>query len=879
MKTKRFIVALLITCLVCAFIPCTPAYAAGNIHVHPRATFEIPIGSADALNADGDAYLTADITLTSDIVVSGSLSLCLNGFDINMGSHTITVEKGGSISIYECPHSPGGSFLIGAGDRPAFEIFGAFNVLGGNYVTQGRSVLFNRGETNISGGSFSGADAQLVQTNGCGVMVITAGKIEATGTGSAIAMIAAPEDEAAKPRDYNAVIAGGTITAESGSPGTVVVNAPKGRFVINSGANLVGHDCPAVRVEAGNFDAYGGAVVYSDSASAIVGTGGNVNLYFANITSEEKYGVDISENAELLLSGSLEIVGGNAGIRLAEGKVFSMSDYGFYGDVRVSIHTDVVPTEDNPVAISKPCEAKHYSHFLSATPSSSITYKDKIIYNSYDGTVSHSHDGRNYVLALHGSYTDLSKNNYYLEGDLSCNGFFTGSVVNICLNGHTLNLGSAIRLYPNSTLNIYDCQGSGKIQCNSTCIQDINNGGVKLVVHQGTIVSNSSAPVKLSGDDSVVVKNGKIQSLLDGSCAIEAAGPNNTVSVEGGSIEGVAAAIKAQDGSVTIDGTPEGSFSGNYIVQTGGFREGTVTVSGNPVCNSQTADILLASGKLLAAGPEIDPAAKFTVVSEAVGDMITMSGPSETDISSYFEITDETKALMCGEGNILQLARRLPASPESLEIFAGEAAEFRVEYTGTGAPVYQWYIRDLESGESRSVDGASSESFKTPSDLEDGSYELYCTVSDESGSYVGDRLKLTVKKDLIEGVSVSAASEIAHTGAPISVNLNAAASTTMGRSVSFRYSVDGINYSEELPVIGPDAGQYTIYYIASAESCDDVKGQLSVEILPGEEPEIPEAPAKAMLSPRLIAIIASSGIFLVLCVIFVIQLIRKKIED
>jgi len=878
MKKKRFIPCFIIICTLFVFVLCAQSFAAGVTHIHPRETFEIPIGSAEALNASGDAYLTADITLSSDVVISAPMSLCLNGFNINMGSHSITIESTGSLAVYNCPENPGGSFTIGPGDKAAFEVFGEMNVLGGIFNTQGRSVIFNRGMTTISGGSITGADTQLVQSSGSAMLTVGSGEIKATGSGSAIAMIAAPEDETAKKQDYNLAIGGGVITAEAGSPGTVVVNAPKGRLVINTGAKLVGHSCPAVRVEAGSFDAYGGAVVYSDKASAIVGVGGKIGLYFANITSDELYGVDISEDAELLLSGSLEIIGGNAGIRLAPGKVFSMSDYGFYGDVRISIHTDEIPTADKPVAISSPCEAKHYSHFISATPSASITYKDRVIYNTYDGSVSHSHDNRNYVLPFSNSYGDLSKNNFYLESDVSCNGFFTGSVVNICLNGHTLNLGSAIKIYPNSTLNIYDCQGTGKIQCNTTCIQDINNGNAKLVVHQGTIISHSGTPIKLTGGDTVIVKGGSIVSSAEGSCAIDSAGAGNAVIAESGSIEGVASAINLQDGDVRIGGTPEGTFKADCIVMSTGLKPALITVDGNPNCESQTADILLSSGKLLAVGSEIVSDAKFTVACETAGDIITLSEASEEDISGYFESIDETKALMCSEENILQLVRRMPASPESAEINAGDSAQFKVEYTGSGAASYQWYIRYLDQSETKAVKGADKEIFSTPSDLESGNYELYCVVTDETGTFVSDRLRLQVKKDMIEKVSVSAATDLVWTGEPVSPGLNSTASTTFGRSVKFAYSIDGINYSENAPLIGPDAGQYTIYYIASADGCEDVKGQVSVAIEEAELTHKQPASQQTDVSPRLIAIVVSCTIFFVLCVIFTIQLIRKKVK-
>ena len=856
-------------------MPGIDAYSTGTLHSHPKANFEMPVASADGLNVSADAYLTGDITLTSDISITETLSLCLNGYDINMGPYTITIEKDASISIYDCPINPDGAFIVGHGEKPAFEVFGKFNVTGGNFVSEGRPVIFNRGETTISGGSITGSDTQLVQTNGSCILGVTSGEIIASGTGSAIAMIEAPEDASAKKRDYNVAVGGGVITAEENSPGTIVVNAPKGRFVINTGANIVGKGCPAIKVESGNFDAYGAANVYSDTASAIVATGGNVGLYYANITSDEVYGVDISGDAELLLSGSLEIVGGNAGVHLAKGKVFSMSDYGFYGDVRISIHTEEVPSEGKPVPISTPCEAKHYSHFLSATPSSSISYTDRVIYNSYDGTVAHSHDGRNYVLALHGSYTDLSKNNYYLDGDLSCNGFYTGSVVNICLNGHTLNLANAIRLYPNSTLNIYDCQGTGKIQCNSTCITDINNGNARLIVHQGTIVSNNNAPVKLTGADSVIVKGGKIVSLLDGTSAIECTGPDNSVQVVSGSIEGIASAVNLVEGSVTVSGNPEGSLKGNCIIQGTGLKPGIITVDGSASFESQTADILLSQSKLLAAGAELSAGVKYSVLSDAQTDPVILSAYSEKDISGYFESADPAKAIVFNDENLMQLVRSLPASPASAEIHCGESAQFTIEYTGSAAS-YQWHVRNVDTGEAVSVDNSDSAEFSTPADLENGVYEVYCVVNDESGTYVGDILSLTVLKDTIENVSVTVDAQLEYTGEPVSIQPTASASTTLGRSVSFTYSLDDVDYAATLPAIGPEPGVYNIYYIAEAEGCDDVRGRLTVQITQPEQAQTEENNSSLTLSPRLVSIMVCTLILLVLCVIFIIQLIRKK---
>lgn len=873
MKRFPLIFRLTLCTFLFIFLFSVSAYAQGERHFHPRESFDTAVSELSAVPAEGSFYLTGDISASGDITVSGALSLCLNGCSLDMGEHSIIIAEGGSLSVYDCSAAATGRiFSKAAGDKPVIENNGTFMLISGTVASEGRTAILNNAEAAILGGNVTGSSADLVCTLESAMLNINGGAVKVSGSGCAVRMI--ESDTPGVKRDYNVGIAGGIVSAQSGCDAAVVVDAAAGRFVLNTGAVISGQGCAAISVSKGNFDAYGGAVIKADSESAIVGTGGNVSLYFAVISSEEKYGVEISDAANLLLSGSLDIAGGKGSIFLAEGKTFAISEAGFHGNVRLSVLTEKDPVEGTSIPISAPCAQKNQNCFMSANPGATIKYENGILCAVYDGSVSHHHDGRNYINVLVNGMGDLSRDNYYLQSDLSCGGFYTGSVVNLCLHGNTLKLSSAIKLYPDSTLNIFDCVGGGRIESNGVCIQDINGGNVRIVVHGGEIVSHNASAVKLSGGDSLSVKGGSVISELEGSCAVEALGTGNSVAVSGGSISGARSGVRCSSGDFAISGSGE-LKGGVYAFEYASDEPAVVSLNASPVMNGGTADIYLGAQAMLAPAADFEPAERISVETKASGDIRELSLPCDKDCSIYFEAAVEGASVINSDGRVLALARSIEIFPAEAESSVGKSADFFVEPEGSISSI-KWYVRDSVSSVSTEIEGADAATCQTPPELESGSYEIYCVIEDENGQLISESGRLTVVKDEIANVNVALMAEIFTSDTPVVPEIKATASTTLGKQVNFSYSIDKENYSAQVPALSGAAGEYIIYYKASAEGCDELEGELEISVkerAPEEQPR-PEQ-AKRSFEPRLVAIFFLLIAFFFLSLIYAIIKLRR----
>ena len=110
----------------------------------------------------------------------------------------------------------------------------------------------------------------------------------------------------------------------------------------------------------------------------------------------------------------------------------------------------------------------------------------------------------------------------------------------------------------------------------------------------------------------------------------------------------------------------------------------------------------------------------------------------------------------------------------------------------------------------------------------------------------------------------------------------------LGKPVSFVYSADGKEFSSVVPSIGPGAGEYIIYYIASAEGCDDVKGELTVSI---DLATVEQAPPSSKpsgfnfklniatdIDARLAAIVVLMGAVVLLSIIYTIVQLHKLMK-
>ncbi len=198
------------------------------------------------------------------------------------------------------------------------------------------------------------------------------------------------------------------------------------------------------------------------------------------------------------------------------------------------------------------------------------------------GTVyrTHTHDG----VALFTELTQEMLNsigytipagNYYLSDDLTAPNFLevnANTVVNLCLNGKALNLGSAsVEVKTGGTLNIYDCDSAeaGKI---TTASSGTWTGTIKVygtynqyggtVENTGTSTTTSALITPMSSNGIINISGGK------------AIGNRGIVLYEGGTLN--------VSGTAYIESTPSntsnGSYFGIYM-----YYGGTATITGGTV--------------------------------------------------------------------------------------------------------------------------------------------------------------------------------------------------------------------------------------------------------------------------------------------------------
>lgn len=111
---------------------------------------------------DGEYYLGDSITTTStQIVVTGDVTLCLNGKQytyIGNGGSAIKVEAGASLTVCNCQEQ-GYLFNISAskGSGAVIENYGTLCYTGGNIqaATENSAAIWNHGNLTVSGGSIS----------------------------------------------------------------------------------------------------------------------------------------------------------------------------------------------------------------------------------------------------------------------------------------------------------------------------------------------------------------------------------------------------------------------------------------------------------------------------------------------------------------------------------------------------------------------------------------------------------------------------------------------------------------------------------------------------------------------------------------------------
>lgn len=208
----------------------------------------------------------------------------------------------------------------------------------------------------------------------------------------------------------------------------------------------------------------------------------------------------------------------------------------------------------------------------------------------------------------------LNGGNYYLTSDLNAGTKqikVTGTV-NLCLNGHTLNLAGTTLFVDSGSFTLCDCKGGGKITGGGSLPGVIVNGG-SFIMNGGTITGNGGGVqvASANGSASFIMKGGSITGNTCDSSTYDYSYSCGGVIVTGGS-------FTMNGGSITGN-TAKGSIatiaSGGVLVASGG----RFTMTGGEITNNQCNVTM--SGNDFAGGVRVSSfliGGSFTVSGDAV---------------------------------------------------------------------------------------------------------------------------------------------------------------------------------------------------------------------------------------------------------------------
>ena len=248
----------------------------------------------DGSNTNGAFYLTKDWTLTSTITVptDSSLTLCLNGYSITLGSQAHNVDPGSydvflvqrhaTFTLCDCKDKNGNYGTIGhynptENQGPGVNVAGTFNMYGGK-IFQNQVKFYDGNPRGYGGG---------VLVSGAGTFNMFGGEITGNTAKSGGVYV-----------DGMFSMSGGTIYDNAGERGGGVYVTPNGMFNMSGSAAITG-----------NTGTYGGVYVegtFSMSGGTICGN-----------TESSGGGVYVDYSGTFNMSGSAAITGntvtGNGG--------------------------------------------------------------------------------------------------------------------------------------------------------------------------------------------------------------------------------------------------------------------------------------------------------------------------------------------------------------------------------------------------------------------------------------------------------------------------------------------------------------------------------------------------------------------------------------
>ena len=333
----------------------------------------------DGSSTNGAFYLTKDWTLTSTITVptGSSLTLCLNGYSITLGSQAHNADQGSydvflvqrraTFTLCDCKDKNGNYGTIGhynptENQGPGVNVAGTFNMYGGK-IFQNQVKSYDGNRRGYGGG---------VLVSGAGTFNMFGGEITGNTARSGGGVYV----------DGMFSMSGGTIYDNAGERGGGVYVTPNGMFNMSGSAAITGNTGTygGVYVD-GTFSMSGGTIcgntessgggVYVDSgtfnmsgSAAITGntvTGNGGGVYVRDIAKKMNVSGDVkiennwkggTLNADTGLYGKGDNGSAN-NLYLDTGKIVTIDDSdGLSSNARISITTVDKPKNDKNVQIA-----------------------------------------------------------------------------------------------------------------------------------------------------------------------------------------------------------------------------------------------------------------------------------------------------------------------------------------------------------------------------------------------------------------------------------------------------------------------------------------------------------------------------------------------
>ena len=645
MKATKSLTRVIVTVLVCLaallsasialgfFAPnkvaAEPVAAAEEVHQHEwshddatKITADDFISDGDDLTGsvkltDGNYYLDEDITIKQDVnrtatvlwIETGTVNLCLNGHKID-GNGPGTVERGtggyaiikidfstATLNLYDCDESHG-SYEI---ENPVTHVTETIKggLITGAFGTGGHGVSLS-GTFNMYGGSIAGNGSfrpdGYPMTNGAGVYINNAGNFNMYG-GSISYNIG---DSTVYPSDgYSSSfkMAGGTVIGNYSSTGTILMKG----FEMSGGTitgNLINSD-------------FGGSVYLDESFKL----SGNVNIT-GNINKQSK-------PADYYI--------------LWDWEELCFRKINIAGNLDSNARIGVLPAsyEDMSGAFTEGLKGKGTAeNFVSNDP---LYYVDL---NSDGEAVFikkvHKHEDVIFdnIITSDGGY--ISGGNYFIDEDVTLKYTLTISgTVNLCLNGHKLDgMGNkrVITLNYGATLNLYDCEGDGRITGGNAA----QGGGVNVQagtfnMYGGTISGNQS----FNGSYGAMGMGGGVYAGAGGTFTMYGGKISGNTATAGGGVYVSGIGSYSKGGTFTMYG---GTISNNKADECGGVYirsdavsnnaddnnypskfviGGNVNITGNTLSDDTTAsNVYLSSGKVINITDALGSDAKIGVTLE-----------------------------------------------------------------------------------------------------------------------------------------------------------------------------------------------------------------------------------------------------------------------